>query len=60
MGASAFTAIQQREVIVFKNHRLIHPYAVQQKVVFKNPQSEERFRKDEGSGDRFPPDTCGR
>lgn len=49
MGASAFTAIQQREVI-----------AVQQKGVFKNPHSEERFRNDEGSGNRFPPDTCRR
>ena len=39
MGASAFTAIQQREVIVFKNYRFIDPYAVQQKDVFKNPHS---------------------
>lgn len=54
MGASSFTAIQEREVIVCKTNVFIHPYAVQQKDVFKNPHSSERFRTDGGSGYRFP------
>ena len=52
MGACAFTDVQHRDIIVFKNLRFHPSTQEQQNGVFKNPLSIE-FLKRRVSGDSF-------